>query len=136
MPEAHAIGNRRDQRQYPRIKVPAMYTLVRARVLGSNKYTFTGHIYDVSLGGMRFDLDMPIEPGTQIELRGMLPGGGHTTFRAIGRVVRTHSDINDRGPVTLGLQFESFRSPMDRQRLAEYIEARSRAEATALRRAA
>ena len=131
-----ATEHRRDQREHPRIKVPAMYTLLRARVLGSNKYTWTGHIYDVSLGGLRFELDMPIEPGTQLELRGMLPGSGHTTFRAIGRVVRVHSDREDRGPVVLGLQFESFQSPMDRERLAEYIEARSRAQALSMRRAA
>ncbi|MFN3165814.1 MAG: PilZ domain-containing protein [Phycisphaeraceae bacterium] len=136
MPEAHAVGGRTDQRQHPRIKVPALYTLVRARVLGSEKYTFTGHIYDVSVGGMRMGLDMPVETNTRLEVRGMLPGGGHTTFRAIGRVARIHSDANDRGPVILGVQFESFRSPMDRHRLSQYIAARSRAQATALRRAA
>ena len=136
MPAAQATGTRRDQRQHPRIKVPAMYTLVRARVLGSSKYTWTGHIYDVSVGGMRFELDMPIEPGTQLELRGMLPGSGHTTFRAIGRVVRIHSEPNEMGPVILGLQFESFQSPMDRHRLAQYIDHRMQAQATQLRRAA
>lgn len=126
----------RDLRQHPRVKVPAMYTLVRARVVGSTKYTWTGHIYDISVGGLRFELDMPVEVGTQLELRGMLPGGGHTTFRVVGRVVRIHSDPEERGPVVMGLQFESFQSPMDRQRLAEYIDARTKAQQTALRRAA
>lgn len=125
-----------DQRQHPRIKVPAMYTLVRARVIGSNKYTFTGHIYDVSLGGLRFELDMPIEVGTQLELRGMLPGAGHMTFRVVGRVVRHQSEMDEPGPCIMGLQFESFQSPMDRHRLAEYIDARAKAQQTALRRAA
>lgn len=136
MPALQPTGTSRDQRQHPRIKVPAMYTLVRARIVGSTKYTWTGHIYDISVGGMRFELDMPVEPGTQLELRGMLPGSGHTTFRAVGRVVRVHSDSNERGPVVMGLQFESFQSPMDRHRLAEYIDARSKAEALSLRRAA
>lgn len=126
----------RDQRQHPRIKVPAMYTLIRARVLGSNRYNWTGHIYDVSLGGVRFELDMPVEPGTQLEIRGMLPGAGHTTFRAIGRVVRVHSDASELGPAIMGLHFESFQSPMDRHRLAQYIDARAKAEQSALRRAA
>ena len=99
----------RDQRQHPRIKVPAMYTLIRARVLGSNRYNWTGHIYDVSLGGVRFELDMPIEPGTQLEIRGMLPGAGHTTFRAIGRVVRVHSDASELGPaISVDLQRGQF----------------------------
>ena len=126
----------RDQREYPRIKVPAMYTLIRARILGSNRYNWTGHIYDVSLGGVRFELDMPIEPGTQLEIRGMLPGSGHTTFRAVGRVARVHSDADERGPAVMGLQFESFQSPMDRHRLAQYIDARAQAQQSALRRAA
>lgn len=126
----------RDQRQHPRIKVPAMYSLIRARVVGSNRYNWTGHIYDVSLGGVRFELDMPIEPGTQLEIRGMLPGSGHTTFRAVGNVARVHSDADEQGPAIMGLQFESFQSPMDRHRLAEYIDARARAQQTALRRAA
>lgn len=129
-------ANHRDQRQYPRVNVPAMYTLIRARVLGSTKYTWTGHIYDVSLSGVRFELDMPVEPGVMLELRGMLPGAGHTTFRCTGEVVRIHSDADQPGPVVMGLQFESFQSPMDRQRLAEYIDARMSAQASAMRRAA
>lgn len=126
----------RDQREHSRIKVPAMYTLLRARILGSTKYTWTGHIYDVSMGGLRFELDMPMEVGTQIELRGMLPGAGHTTFRCVGRVVRIQSDADEPGPCIMGLQFESFQSPMDRHRLAEYIDARAKAQASAMRRAA
>lgn len=126
----------RDQRQHPRIKVPAMYTLIRARVQGSNRYNWTGHIYDVSLGGVRFELDMPIDVGTQLELRGMLPGSGHTTFRATGKVVRIHSDPREPGPAIMALQFQAFQSPMDRHRLAQYIDARAKAQQTALRRAA
>lgn len=131
-----SIETSRDQRQHPRVKVPAMYTLIRARVVGSMRYNWTGHIYDVSLGGVRFELDMPVEPGTQLEIRGMLPGAGHTTFRAIGRVVRMHSDAGDHGPAIMGLQFESFQSPMDRHRLAQYIDARMQAQQTAMRLAA
>ena len=126
----------RDQRQHPRVKVPAMYSLIRARVVGSNRYSWTGHIYDVSLGGVRFELDTPIEPGTQLEIRSMLPGSGHTTFRAVGRVARLHSDADEQGPAIMGLQFESFQSPMDRHRLEQYIDARAQAQQTAIRRAA
>ncbi len=126
----------RDLRQHPRVKVPAMYTLIRARVQGSSRYNWTGHIYDVSMGGVRFELDMPVEPGTELEIRGMLPGSGHTTFRAIGRVVRIHSDAHEHGPCIMGLQFESFQSPMDRHRLSQYIDARAKAQQVSFRRAA
>lgn len=113
-----------NQRTEPRLKLPAMYTLVRAKVVGSTKYTWTGHLYDISVTGMRFELDMPIEPGTQIEVRGMLPGKDHTSFRATGRVVRLHSDEEELGPAVMGMVFDTFRSPMDHQRLLAYIQAR------------
>lgn len=131
-----ATAQASELREHPRIKVPAMYTLVRARVVGSTKYTWTGHVYDVSLGGIRFELDMPVEVGTQLELRAMLPGSDHTTFRVVGRVARIHSDVDEPGPAVMGLKFEAFRSPMDRHRLAHYIDSRQQAERIAHKRAA
>ena len=116
--------NADNQREHPRINLPAMYTLVRARVAGSSKYTWTGHLYDLSVTGMRFELDMPIATGTEIEVRIMLPGKDHTSFRATGKVVRLHSDAEDLGPAIMGLHFDHFRSPMDYHRLLAYIEAR------------
>ncbi|XAL99709.1 PilZ domain-containing protein [Phycisphaeraceae bacterium D3-23] len=112
------------QRSEPRLKLPAAYTLVRARVIGSSKYTWTGHLYDISVTGMRFELDMPLDIDAQIEVRGMLPGKDHTSFRATGRVVRLHSDEEDLGPAVMGMMFEQFRSPMDYQRLLAYLRAR------------
>ena len=108
----------------PRLKLPAMYTFLRARALGSAKYIWTGHLYDISMSGMRFELDMPIEAGTLIEVRGMLPGKDHTSFRATGRVTRQHSDAEDRGPVVMDMVFDQFRSPLDAQRLLAYLQAR------------
>ena len=122
MPQFPMSGQ--NQRVHARLKLPAMYTLLRARVIGSEKYTWTGHIYDISVSGMRLELDIPIEAGTLIEVRAMLPGKDHTTFRASGRVVRLHSDEENLGPAIMGLTFEAFRSPMDHQRLCSYLEAR------------
>jgi len=113
-----------DQRNHPRLKLPAMYTLLRARMLGKDRYDLTGHIYDISISGMRFELDDCIKPDSLVEIRCMLPGKDHTTFRATGRVVRLHSDEENLGPAIMGMSFVSFRSPMDHQRLAEYLEAR------------
>ncbi len=85
-------ANTLSQRTEPRLKLPAMYTLVRVRLAGEEYYRWTGHVYDVSLSGMRFELDEVITPGTEIEVRTMLPGHRHTLFRAFGRVVRIHDD--------------------------------------------
>lgn len=113
-----------DQRGEPRLKLPAAYTLVRARVVGSSKYTWTGHLYDISISGMRFELDTPLANDMQVEIRAMLPGKDHTSFRATGRVVRLHSDAEDLGPAVMGLAFDQFHSPLDHQRLLSYLRQR------------
>lgn len=127
-------AHERDLRACPRLKVPAMYTLLRVGLVGAGRYQWSGHIYDVGLSGMRFELDGVLEPGTRIEVRGMLPGGAYTTFRAIGRVVCLHSDAEDQGPATMELAFESFNSPMDYERLSVYLA--TRGAAMAVKRAA
>ncbi len=109
-----------DARHQPRLKIAAMYSLVRVRPAGDERYRWTGHIYDVSLGGMRFELDHPVEPGTAIEVRGMLPGQEHVTFNAAGTVVRFHDD-EELGPVRMGMQFDHFESEQDQLCLANYI---------------
>ena len=110
-----------EARATPRLKVPAMYSLLRARPAGEDQYRWTGHIYDVSLGGMRFELDCALEPGTVIEVRGVLPGRSHVTFSAAGTVVRYHDDHPDLGPARMGMIFQRFSSDSDQTRLTEYL---------------
>ncbi len=113
-----------ESRAHPRTRVPAMYTLLRARASGSERYRWTGHIYDISIAGMRFELDRPLEPGSEIEVRGMLPGNNHTTFRATGKIVRLIRDNeNEVGPVRMGLVFDRFQHPADERRLQDYLQA-------------
>jgi len=114
------------QRQHTRFSVPAMYSLLRARSRSETHFCHTGHIYDVSLGGLRFELDEPIEPGTELDIRAMLPGPEHVTFRAKGRVVRLHNtDAEDRGPSRMGLAFDQFKSQADRACVETYVAGRS-----------
>jgi hypothetical protein len=104
-----------------------MYTLVRVRPTGKEKFLWTGYIYDVSTSGMRFELDRGLEPGTQVEIRAMLPGASHTTFRASGHIVRRHDDVEERGPVRMGMHFDQFNHPDDRQKLMDYLAVSGRA---------
>jgi hypothetical protein len=97
-----------------------MYTLVRVRLVGEERYPWTGHIYDVSLSGMRFEIDHPLEPGTEIEVRGMLPGQATVNFRASGTVVRFH-DEDEVGPIRMGMRFDHFESELDQLRLSSYL---------------
>ncbi|MEQ9453232.1 MAG: PilZ domain-containing protein [Phycisphaeraceae bacterium] len=115
--------NQQETRREPRFSIPPMYTLLRARERGHKRYRWTGHIYDISLSGMRFELDSPLPNGQKVEIRGMLPGEHHTTFRATGHVVRQHgAEDNDPGPSRMALSFETFESQIDRRRLSEYLE--------------
>lgn len=110
-----------DARRAPRLKLPAMYTLLRVRPLDREKFIWTGFIYDVSDSGMRIELDAELEPGTRVEVRAMLPGANHTTIRATGHIVRRHDEANEPGPVRMGLVFDKFAQPADRERLNTYL---------------
>ena len=110
------------QRATPRLKLPPMYTLVRVRLPGDSHYRWTGHVYDVSLAGMRFELDEALPPGTSVETRTMLPGQAHTLFHATGRIIRLHDEADEPGPMRMGMAFDGFTTPLDRRRLAEHLE--------------
>lgn len=117
-----ALTPQHDARQYPRLKVPAMYSVVRVRLADEQRYRWHGHIYDVSRSGMRFEIDELIEPGTAIAVRGMLPGLEHVHFRASGHVVRIHDDADEPGPVRMAMHFDHFESETDELRLVHYLE--------------
>lgn len=110
-------------RDQPRLKLPAMYTYVRARRRGDQRYRWTGHVYDISESGMRLELDEPIEFGTEVEVRAMLPGREHIVVEASGRIVRFHDEIEEPGPVRMGMMFDTFTRHLDRQRLTHYLDA-------------
>lgn len=108
-----------DAREAHRVKLPPMYTLLRVRRPGERRYEWTGHIYDISTSGMRFELDQGFAEGTEMEIRAMLPGKEHIQIRAKGRVVRIHDA--EAGPVRMGMAFDAFHRRTDRDRLEAYI---------------
>lgn len=112
-----------DSRREPRISVDAKYTDVRARRKGERRYRWTGHLYDVSRAGMRFEFDEAIDPGTAIEVRLTLPGRGRKPIRLSGRVVRVVEEDGEPGPVRMGMTFAAFNSAADAQRLDDYLAA-------------
>ena len=109
-----------EARSNPRLMLPAMYTLLRVRHVGDQRYRWTGHIYDISETGMRFELDTPLPAGTEVEVRGMLQGTQQVTFHAAGRIVRMHDD-EEVGPTRMGMTFTRFNHDIDRQRLNIYL---------------
>ncbi len=116
-------GSTAESRRDPRLKVAPMYTLLRAKKPGNKKYRWSGYIYDVSMGGMRFELDEALEPGFEVEVRAMLPFSRHGAFVATGQVVRLHDEAEDSpvGPYRMAMRFTSFRCEFDQAHLSEYL---------------
>lgn len=119
----------KDRRRHLRYLLPSMYTAVEARPLDSETYCWKGHAYDISEGGMRFELDHAIEPGTPIAVRIQLPGAQHlrVTERrpvyAFGNVVWIEEDdLDGSGPVRMACVFTRYVMPGDDQRLRQRLK--------------
>ncbi|MCU0689153.1 MAG: PilZ domain-containing protein [Phycisphaerales bacterium] len=110
-----------ERRRFPRFETEPMYTDIGLRMLDSEHFAWTGHAYDISEGGLRFELDRPIAPGTQVALRITLPtmhadlGPGRAVF-AFANVVWLE-DEDEPGPYKMAAVFSQFCRAGDRERL-------------------
>jgi len=110
------VHNGSDYRRHPRLSLPAAYTFVRVKPAGARRFRWSGHAYDISRGGLRFELDQPLASGTQIDIRLMAPGCQTQPLQLAGRVVRLH-DGDEPGPVRMAAVIERCHDPHDQQRL-------------------
>lgn len=114
-----------DRRRFERFEVSPMYTPVAIRLLDEPTFTHTGHAYDISEGGVRFDLDQPIAPGTPIVIRLDLPlaadgtplagGPGRAVFAFANTVWLNEDDLP--GDVNMAAAFTRFAHANDKARL-------------------
>jgi hypothetical protein len=118
----------RERRRHTRYLLPSMYTEIAVRPLDSDEFVWHGHAYDLSVGGMRFELDQPIEPGTPVAVRIQLPGS--TMLRPHERkpiyafantVWIEEDDIESAGPVRMACVFTRFCMPGDEERLSKRL---------------
>lgn len=120
-----------NRREHDRFTLQPMYTRVMIRPQGEKLFTLEGHAYDLSMGGLRFELDDGIEPGSPvgIMLELPLPGGLHMDLNAgpttqlvaaTGTVVWLDDD-DANGPVRMAAVFHAFETPEDEQRLFEAL---------------
>lgn len=100
-----------------------MYTLIKVRCPGATAPDAQGHIYDISQGGARFELDEPIEEGTRIAVEISLPGCPKE-IAVSGKVVRVNDAADDPGPRRMALMFESFADESSRDALSRYLKQR------------
>lgn len=119
----------KERRRHPRYVLPSMYTEVEIRPLDSDRFEWKGHAYDISEGGMRFELDRGIEPGSQVAARLQLPGAGQLTIvdrrpvYAFANVVWVEEDdLEQGGPVRMACVFARFVLPDDLHRLRQRLK--------------
>lgn len=117
-----------ESRVHPRRALPLGYCAVSVRRGGVGP-TLTGHAYDISMGGVRFELDEPLLEGEQVELTVHLPGRHPVTIHAHGEVVRMHDEPDEIGPVRMGARFRGRMRQPDLNALAGYVNHGMRAVA-------
>lgn len=62
-----------DRRRHVRFNLEPMYSRVVVRRIGASDLAIEGHAYDISSGGVRFELDEAIRPGERVLIRIDLP---------------------------------------------------------------
>lgn len=116
-----------NRRRFERFSLNAAYTPVVVRTLDSEGLTLEGHSYDLSEGGLKFEIDREIKPGTPVSVQITVPspvaaaGGGSRTVTALGCVV--WSDTEEPGPVVTGAVFSCFPRDGDKESLLRHLGA-------------
>ena len=109
-----------NRRRFERFALAPMYTPVAVRLLADDTFEFEGHAYDIGEGGLRFELDRPIDPGTPVAIRVMLPGAGPEELRSVcvlANVIWVDEDADEPGPVRMAAAFTKFARAADKWRL-------------------
>lgn len=115
-----------NRRRFERFAVRPMYTTIAVRLMTEEKFTLSGHAYDISEGGVQFELDCPVDPGTAIAVEIALPelgdvedeGPGRSVF-VMGNVV--WADDSEPGPVRMAMVITRFARAGDKERLLKRL---------------
>ena len=110
-----------NRRQYERFAVNPGYTSAGVRVHPDETiFNAEGRIYDISEGGICFELDIAIEPGQTISMRIDIPsnvgdtGPGRAVF-VTGNVVWCNAD--EPGPAKMAMVITRYDREGDKQRM-------------------
>ena len=113
-----------DRRRFPRFDLEAMYTTIAVRTLENDTFELQGHSYDISEGGIRFELDRGIERGTQIAMMINLPtmnagddAHGPDNAVYVFATIVWIEDENEPGPIKMAAVFNRWARQGDRERL-------------------
>lgn len=111
-----------NRRQFERYCLNAAFTPVTVRLRDDGMKVLDGHSYDISEGGIQFELDEPIEPGTPVILQVTLPipVAGHDLGPERSVVATANivwADDSEPGPVRMAAVFTGFAHVADHGRL-------------------
>lgn len=116
-----------NRREYDRFLLPVGYTPISVRRADEDTFTLQGHAYNVSEGGVCFELDEPLEPGSQVGLMIMIPGQDQATSRraafALANIIWV-GDVDDFGPVQHAAAFRCFCRIGDQEALGAALRSR------------
>jgi len=111
-----------ERRRFPRFELMAGYSPLKVRLLESEVFDIDGFGYDISEGGLRFEADRGIEPGTTVAFQITLPTM-HSNTSGPGRAVFVFANVvwiedeDEPGPVKMAAVFTRFARVGDRERL-------------------
>jgi hypothetical protein len=109
-----------------RFELPSMYSRIVVRLLDSERFEHEGHAFDISEGGIQFELDRAIEPGTPIAMRIDLPRAAversseRRSIFVFANVVWLE-DEDEPGPVRMAAVFTRFARAGDQELLRRRI---------------
>ena len=119
------VNNPINRRQYERFQVQTGYTsMALRRHPDETEFALEGHVYDISEGGVCFELDMPIDPGETVSIRIDLPltgedrGPGRSVF-VTGNIV--WCDMEEPGATRMAMAVTRFDRAGDRERLIKTL---------------
>lgn len=115
-----------NRRRHERFALSPMHTQIAVRPMDSDAFSFEGHAYDISEGGVQFELDRGFEPGTPIAMEIMLPEGVMNDDVGPGRAVFVMGNVvwlddSEPGPVRMALAITRFARAGDRERLLKKL---------------
>lgn len=113
------ISPKIDRRRFPRFTLPVAYTPIAVRLLHEKEFTNEGHVYDLSEGGLRFEVDEPVPVGTRVAIRLALPDWADqrtSDVYAMATIVWVE-DEDEPGPVKMAAVINEFCRAGDRDRL-------------------
>jgi len=110
--------NPSDRRVHARFALRPMYSAIEVKLAPDSPEAMAGHAYDISRGGVCFELDHAIEPGTPVFLslslpewlQGLADGKSDTVSVHVQGTVVWNDDDGVPGPVRMAAAFTSFES--------------------------